>query len=224
MWRLFQFPLCPFSRKVRLLLGEKGVGYELEPELPWERRDEFVDINPAGQTPVMIETQRDLRLIDSQAICEYFEETVAAAPMITGSAESRAEIRRLVAYFDQRLYAEAIAPLMRERMTRRLDRQSPDSGALRDAMRQVGAHLDYIDYLLDHNRRWIAGPALSLADLAAAAHISVADYLGGCAWADHQSARDWYAGLKSRPSFRPLLAERMPMVPPYVAHYDKVDF
>ena len=53
MYQLFQFPLCPFSRKVRLLLGEKGVGYELVRESPWERRDEFLDMNPAGKTPVM---------------------------------------------------------------------------------------------------------------------------------------------------------------------------
>ena len=55
MWQLHQFPLCPFSRKVRLLMGEKGIGYELVREHPWERRDEFVDLNPAGQTPVMVE-------------------------------------------------------------------------------------------------------------------------------------------------------------------------
>ncbi|MEY2926904.1 MAG: hypothetical protein RL367_1381, partial [Pseudomonadota bacterium] len=48
MWRIYQFALCPFSRKVRLLLGEKGVGYELIREYPWQRRDEFIDLNPAG--------------------------------------------------------------------------------------------------------------------------------------------------------------------------------
>ena len=44
MWQLYQFPLCPFSRKVRLLLSEKGVGYELWRENPWEGRDEFLTI------------------------------------------------------------------------------------------------------------------------------------------------------------------------------------
>ena len=41
MWQIYQFPLCPFSRKVRLLLSEKGVAYELWRENPWEGRDEF---------------------------------------------------------------------------------------------------------------------------------------------------------------------------------------
>src|SRR3546814_3216898 len=102
MLQLYQFPLCPFSRKVRLLLGEKGVGYELVRESPWQRRDEFLDMNPAGQTPVMADPDKNLLLVDSMAICEYFEETVEKSSMISGTAANRAEIRRLVSWFDTR--------------------------------------------------------------------------------------------------------------------------
>ena len=221
MWQLYQFPLCPFSRKVRLLLGEKNVGYELVRENPWARRDEFLHLNPAGQTPVMVQGQ--LSLVDSVAICEYFEETIDKAPMLGGSASARAEIRRLAAWFDQRMYAEVVAPLMHERMMKRVvQRASPDAKALREAMKQADAHLDYIDWLLDH-RRWLGGPVLSLADLTAAAHISVADYLGGIDWRGHDQTRQWYSGLKSRPSFRPMLSERMEVIGP-PEHYNKVDF
>lgn len=223
MWQLFQFPLCPFSRKVRLALGEKGVGYDLIRESPWQRRDEFLDINPAGATPVMIESDKGHTLIDSRAICEYFEETVESPQLIPGAAQNRAEIRRLVAWFDENFHREVALPLMHERMFKRLiHRAPPDGTALREAMKAADAHLDYIDYLLDH-RRWIGGGLFSLADLAAAAQISVADYLGGCNWSSHKQTRDWYAGLKSRPSFRPLLSERMEVITP-PAHYDKVDF
>jgi len=223
MWQLYQFPLCPFSRKVRLLLGEKAVGYELVRESPWQQRDEFLDMNPAGQTPVMVDTNAGVVLIDSSTICEYFEETVEKATMLPGTAANRAEVRRLVAWFDERLYAEVVAPLMHERMLKRIvHRMTPDAKVLREAMRAANAHLDYVDYLLDH-RRWIGGPVLSLADLAAAAHLSVADYLGGIDWRGHDRTREWYAALKSRPSFRPLLSERMEIVGP-PEHYDKVDF
>lgn len=222
MWQLYQFPLCPFSRKVRLLLGEKGVGYELVRESPWLRRDEFIDMNPTGQTPVMVDRAGGVTLIDSNAICEYFEETIERAPMIPGTAANRAEIRRLVAWFDEKFYAEVVAPLMHERMLKRIvNRESPDARALREAMKVANAHLDYVDYLLDH-RRWVGGPVLSLADLAAAAHISIADYLGGLDWRGHEQTRQWYAGLKSRPSFRPILAERIEIVGP-PDHYDKLD-
>ena len=223
MWQLYQFPLCPFSRKVRLLLGEKGVGYELVRESPWQQRDEFIDMNPSGQTPVMADTAAGIVLMNSAAICEYFEETVERASMLPGTAANRAEIRRLVAWFDEKMYAEVVAPLMHERMLKRIvHRATPDAGALREAMKLANTHMDYVDYLLDH-RRWIAGPVLSLADLTAAAHLSVADYLGGLDWRGHERTREWYAALKSRPSFRPLLAERMEIVAP-PTHYDKVDF
>src|SRR3954452_10470301 len=223
MWQLYQFPLCPFSRKVRLLLTEKGIAHELVRESPWLRRDGVADLNTAGKTPEPGEESRRIVLIDSAAICEYFEETVDKAPMIPGTAPNRAEIRRLVAWFDEGLYGDVVGPLMEERMLKRLvNRDPPDTRVLRDAMKTANAHIDYLDYLLDH-RRWLAGPVLSLADLAAAAHLSVADYLGGIDWRGHKQTADWYMVMKSRPSFRPLLAERMEGIAP-PAHYDKVDF
>src|SRR6185436_2464422 len=138
MWQLFQFPLCPFSRKVRLLLGEKSIGYELVRESPWLRRDEFVDMNPTGQTPVMRDAAAGITLIDSAAICEYLEETTEKSPMISGTAVNRAEIRRLVAWFDEKLYGDVVHPLMYERMEKRLvHRASPDASVLREAMKNA---------------------------------------------------------------------------------------
>ena len=222
MWQLYQFPLCPFSRKVRLLLSEKGVAYELWRENPWEGRDEFLHMNPAGRTPVLHQTERGITLSDSRAICEYFEETVDKSPMINGTAANRAEIRRLVALFDENFFEDVTGPLLLERMKKRLIlRQSPDSKSLREAMRLAHEHLEYIDYLIDH-QRWLAGATISLADLAAAAQISVADYLGGLDWSGHEQARSWYSVIKSRPSFRPLLSERMEVIQP-PSHYGDVN-
>ncbi len=222
MWQLYQFPLCPFSRKVRLLLGEKQVGYEPVRESPWDRRDEFLDLNPTGQVPVMVDTERGVTLIDSSVICEFFEETVGKQAMLNGTATDRAEIRRLTIWFDTNFYAEITAPLLHERMIKRVvHKQSPEARALREAMKAAVAHLDYIDYLLDH-RTWLAGPTMSLADLAAAAHISIADYLGGIDWKSHEQAKGWYIRMKSRPSFRPLLSERMEGISP-PADYEKLD-
>ncbi len=222
MWQLYQFPICPFSRKVRLMLGEKGVAHELVRESPWLRRDEFLDMNPAGQTPVLVDEKGTI-LIDSGAICEYFEETIERSPMIPGTAVNRAEVRRLIALLDDKLYGEVVGPLLDERMKKRLiSRDPPDTRVLREAMRIANGHLDYLDYLLDH-RRWLAGPVLSLADLTAAAHLSVADYLGGVDWRGHKQTMEWYSVMKSRPSFRPFLGERMEVIAP-PSHYDKVDF
>jgi glutathione S-transferase len=191
MWQLFQFPLCPFSRKVRLVLGEKGVAHELVRENPWERRDEFIDLNPAGETPVLVDSAAGTTLIGSQPIVEYFEETVDKMPMIHGNAAARAEIRRLTVWFDEKLFREVVEPLMHERMRKRLvSRESPDTRVLREAMRVANGHLDY---------------------------------LGALDWRGHKQTKDWYAVMKSRPGFRPLLGERMEVIVP-PAHYDKVDF
>ena len=213
MWQLYQFPLCPFSRKTRLALSEKGVAYELRRENPWDAGDEFYALNPAGRTPVLHDPDRRLVLIDSQAICEYFEETVDKTPLILGSAMQRAEIRRLVALFDEGFFADVTHPLLHEKMKKRLVlRASPESGVLRTAMRLAHEHLDYIDWLTDH-RRWLGGAQMSLADFAAAAQVSVADYLGGIDWQGHEGAHGWYRVMKSRPSFRPLLTQKMEGIP-----------
>ncbi len=222
MWRLHQFPLCPFSRKLRILMGEKGIAFELVRENPWEGNEDFLALNPAGRTPVLHDPDKRVALCDSQAICEYFEETVERVPMINGTAAQRAEIRRLVSLFDENFFFDVTAPLLHERMKKRIIlRQPPDSRALREAMKMAHGHLDYIDWLID-NRPWLAGSTMSLADLTAAAQISVADYLGGIDWKGHEQTRGWYSVFKSRPSFRPLLSERMEVVKP-PAHYAEVD-
>lgn len=222
MWQLYQFPLCPFSRKIRLLMGEKNIAYDLVREDPWAASDMFFNLNPAGRTPVLVDEDRDIVIADSRAIGEYFEETVDRSPMINGTAKVRAEIRRLTALFDENFYNDVTAPLLSERMKKRIVlRQPPDSKALREAMKMAHGHLDYMDWLID-NRPWLAGSTMSMADLAAAAQISVADYLGGIDWTGHEQTRGWYAVFKSRPSFRPLLTERMDVIKP-PAHYALVD-
>ncbi|MEP6199977.1 MAG: glutathione S-transferase family protein, partial [Marinomonas sp.] len=184
--------------------------------------DMFFNLNPAGRTPVLVDAEREIVIADSRAIGEYLEEIVDRAPMINGTATGRAEIRRLTALFDENFYNDVTAPLLSERMKKRLIlRQPPDSKALRVAMKMAHGHLDYIDWLID-NRPWLAGSTMSMADLAAAAQISVADYLGGIDWTGHEQTRGWYSVFKSRPSFRPLLTERMDVIKP-PAHYALVD-
>jgi len=222
MWTLYQFPLCPFSRKIRLVLGEKNIAYQPVREDPWNASDYFYNLNPAGRTPVMVDEKGGTILADSRAIGEYLEETVDHMPLIRGNAGARAEIRRLTALFDENFFHDVTQPLLNERMKKRLIlRQPPDSTALSEAMRMAHGHLDYMDWLID-NRPWLAGSTMSMADLAAAAQISVADYLGGIDWTDHEQTRGWYSVFKSRPSFQPLLTERMdPIRPP--DHYGKID-
>jgi glutathione S-transferase len=202
-------------------MAEKGFAAELVVAYPWERGETLSSLNPAIQTPVLENGSQTL--CDSNAIIEWLDETIERPPLVGAGASERAEARRLGHWFAQRFYSEVTAPLLAERMYKRIvSREMPDGIAIRNANRAAELHLQYVDDLLDENR-WLAGPTFGLADLHAAAQISVADYLGGIDWRGHGQAKTWYSALKSRPTFRALLADRMEGIRP-PPDYDKLDF
>jgi glutathione S-transferase len=219
---LYHLPLSPFSRKVRLALAEKRIPFDSRVERVWERREEFLAMNPACTVPVL-QDANGLVLADSWAICEYLDEAYPDTPLLGRTLAERAEVRRLVSWFDQKFYAEVTRNLLHEKqMKRQLGQGNPDAAAIRAGYANLKPHMDYIGWLAE-TRAWLAGPALSLADLAAAAHLSALDYIGDVDWTLSDSVKDWYARIKSRPSFRPLLADRVSgLAPP--AHYDDLDF
>jgi len=216
MRTLYHSWICPFSRKVRILLGEKKLAFELVVERSWENRQDFLMLNPAGEVPVLVEPNGAV-LADSTAICEYLEE-VQPDPL------TRAEIRRLVAWFDIKFNREVTVNLVGEKLVKRQMGSSsgPDSRAIRAGFTHIREHMDYLSWLAE-TRRWLAGEAFSLADIAAAAHLSAVDYIGDVPWNDFPAAKDWYARIKSRPSFRPLLTDHLPGIPP-PKHYADLDF
>ena len=221
MRRLYHLPLSPFCRKIRLVLAEKKIEVELVEEKPWERRMDFLRMNPAGQVPVL--KVDDLVLADSNAIFEYLEETAPEPPLLPKSAAGRAEARRLAAWFDDKFHNEVTANLLYERVNKRLSRSGyPESEKIKAGMRNMKYHLDYIGWLMDH-RRWLAGDHLTIADFAAAAHLSCLDYTGDVDWARNRGLHEWYSKIKSRPAFRSILADLVPgFTPP--EHYADLDF
>jgi glutathione S-transferase len=222
---LHHFPLDPGSRQVRLALGEKRLPFLEVVERYWEGRPEFLALNPSGLTPVLIEERDEGRIVvcESRAILEHLEEQEPEPALLVRDLSERAEARRLIQWFDRKFDFEVNAFLMHEKMEKRLlGLGSPEFAAMRRGRDALKQHLAYIESLLE-TRDWLAGRRLSLADLAAAAHLSVVDYFGDVPWADFPVAKTWYMKLKSRPSFRPLLADRWPgMVP--AGHYDDLDF
>lgn len=219
---VYHLPLSPFARKVRLALAEKKLEFELRVERVWERRENFLAINPAGDVPVLIDDDGTI-LADSVAITEYLEETVPQPALHGQDAKERAEVRRLVAWFDRKFNAEVTDNLVGEKVVKRMQRiGGPDTLAIRAGIMNIGYHLQYISFLVER-RNWLAGDRLSLADLTAAAHLSCVDYLGDVPWAKYEEAKNWYARIKSRPSFRPLLADQIPGLLPAPV-YANLDF
>ncbi|MEM8571190.1 MAG: glutathione S-transferase family protein [Pseudomonadota bacterium] len=221
MRRLYHQPLSPFCRKIRLVLAEKKIEVDLVTEQPWEQRMDFLRMNPAGQVPVL--KVDDLVLCDSSAIAEYLEETVPDPPLLPQSPEDRAEVRRLVAWFDGKFHAEVTANLLYERVNKKLARAGhPESDRIKAGRQNIAYHLDYIGWLMER-RRWLAGETLTLADFTAAAHLSCLDYTNDVDWARNTGLHEWYAKIKSRPAFRSILADLVPGFRPPV-HYADLDF
>ena len=219
---LYHQSLSPFCRKVRIALAEKKLEFELRPEPVWERRAEFLALNPAGDLPVLVESDGAV-LADSQAIVEYLDETTPAPPLLGGTPLERAEVRRLVAWFDVKFNAEVTENLVGEKvMSRLLRRGHPNSAAIRVGHANIRSHLEYVSFLMER-RNWLAGERLTLADITAAAHLSCVDYIGDVPWDGYEDAKTWYARVKSRPSFRAILTDAIPGLPP-VAAYADLDF
>ncbi len=235
MHRLWHFRLCPHSRATRVALSEIGVPYTLVEERPWEWRQAFLALNPAGELPVL-ELADGPVISGSYAISEFLAEEVAAHPPATtsgalqpqlfpGNREQRAEVRRLVDWFLIKMQREVTREMIAERVYGRAtsgQAHVPDAAVLQACRTNLRYHMSYIGFLA-YQRRWLAGDAMSFADIAAAAQLSCLDYLGEVPWAEHPNVKDWYARIKSRPTMRTLLAERVPGTPPPL-HYTVLDF
>ena len=219
--RLYHVSLSPFCRKVRLVLAEKRIEVELVEDRYWEPDSELMPRNPAGKLPVL---RMDGRLMaESQAICEYLDETHPQPALMPASAADRYEVRRLCAWFDDKFNAEVTRPVMNERVWKKIMRQGyPDSRTVKAGLSAIRQHMDYMRSLLEH-RRWLAGDVMTLADFTAAAHPSWPDYISDVDWTYSTEIQEWYAKIKSRPAFRSLLADHLPGVHP-APHYALLDF
>jgi glutathione S-transferase len=221
MLRLYHVPLSPFCRKVRLVLAEKKMDVELIEERYWEQSTEFLRRNPAGKVPIL-RHERAL-LTESTPICEYIEELNPEPSLIPKDAKARYEMRRLVSWFDDKFHHEVTSNLLYERVNKKVSGQGfPDSKNIKEGARKIKYHLDYMAWLLEH-RRWLAGDTMTLADFAAAAHLSSLDYISDVDWNRSSVVKDWYAKIKSRPAFRNILSDQVSGFPP-PRHYNDLDF
>jgi len=227
MRELFHQSLSPACRIARLALAEKKLDAAATIERFWERRPEFLALNPASRVPTLIDDR--IVVSGSYHIPEYLEETYPDPALWPAAPEERREARRLLAWFLTVFQTEVTEPLLMQKVNPRFcgfaqppRPGGPDINAIRGGMDAIRRHLDLVGHLSD-SRRWLAGETLSYADLAAAAQFSCLDYVGDVPWSHNDQAKTWYMRIKSRPSFRPLLAETVPGVPP-ARHYANLDF
>jgi glutathione S-transferase len=212
------------------MLGEYGIEVHLHEERFWERREEFMLLNPAGQIPVLMADGQP-PVPGAAIIAEFIDETMPPERgedrLLPASIAERVEVRRLASWFNEKFHTEVSGPLVSERVFKRYMTAAqgggpPDTDAMRAARHNIRYHLSYIGWLV-RTRDWLAGDRLSLADLAAAAHLSATDYLGEVPWNADEAAKNWYARVKSRPSFRAILADTLAGLPPAESYAD-LDF
>jgi glutathione S-transferase len=222
-YKLYQFPLCPFSRKVRLFLLEKNINVDIATENFWEKREKFIAINPTGKIPVLLSYEQQTAICDSTIICEFLEESYGGIKFLGDTPLCKAEIKRINNWFDEKFYQEVTQYIVSEKVIKYYQgKGSPNPVFLRAAKINIKYHFDYMAYLLN-SRKWLAGNKISLADISAASHISVLDYLGHINWQKHNVVKEWYMLIKSRPSFTNILQDNI-FGFKAASHYKHLDF
>ena len=218
---LVHHPVSPHSRKIRLQMGEKKMLFFLREEEPWKLSEEVYKLNPAGELPIFISDGNTIA--GHYAISEYLEEISQDVSLIFGEPKQKAEIRRLTDWFDNKFYREVYRNIVFEKVHKRFANGSaPDSRILKTGLNNLIYHLEYIEWLLDR-RQYLATDQLTLADLSAAAQISIVDYLGSVPWESFKNAKIWYSKIKSRPAFKDLLKDNIKGILP-AKNYANLDF
>lgn len=225
MPRLLHHRLDPASRLARLMFAEYGVAVDLEDVRPWLRDAALLEINPAATVPILLDddvppvvgTLATIHAIDDH----YTPATVDS--LIPSDAAIRSEMWRLIEWVLVKLNDEVTRYILEEKIVKRdIKGAAPEPGVLRAAKANLAEHLLYFNWLFA-TRHWAAGPVLTLADFALAAHLSSLDYLGDVLWDSAPETRQWYARIKSRPAFRTLLNDRIVGMPAAQGYTD-LDF
>lgn len=226
MRKLYYYYLCPFSRAALLALAEKRLDFSVEVTKFWDKNSPLLSLNPLGRLPVMVDLNGAV-ISGGYALLEYLEEAYEDIRLYSPDLEERAEARRIAQWINEDLSAEVTNPLVFEKDIKRHvmpkgQNSAPSSHVIKRAKEASVAYYKQLEIFIDQ-RNWLAGDLFSIADITAAAHISVVDYLGGIVWDHYPLLKTWYMRVKSRPSFKKILADRVPGLPP-TSYYTNLDF
>ncbi len=222
MRTLFHQWLCPYSRKIRLGLAEKNIDFNLQIERSWEKREEFLLINPIGSIPVLVE-EDSKAIIHHQAIVEYLEDSYLDIPLLSKDISQRAEVRRICGWMDELFYHDVWMKIVFEKVYKRHNGLGyTDSQVLRAGVKNLNYHMKKLEDIISL-RNWFSGDLLSWADMTVGGFFSSLDYLGDIPWEKYPELKAWYARLKSRPCFRSVLSDKVPGISPSI-HYNNLDF
>ena len=222
MYKIFYLPLDTLSRAAKLVLREKKIQFETINEPIWKRRLEFLKINPEGSLPVTIDNE-NIVIIGVLNLIEYLEEKKVGDNLLGNGVLDRLEVRRIFRWIEIKMHKEVIDNIIDERVFKNImGRGRPSAEALKAGRANLENHLKYFEWLLS-KRTYLAGEFFSAADVLYSATLSSLDYLGEIPWEKFEFSKRWYALIKSRPTFRELLNEKIYDIAPS-KHYSNLDF
>lgn len=226
MRKLYYYPLCAFSRTALLSLSEKKLDFSVDITKFWDPKGPLLELNAFGRLPVLEDLNGSL-VAGVYAVVEYLEEAYADVPLLSADLAERAEARRIFQWMHEDFAAEVTTVLAFEKDIKRYlvargSESAPSSAVMKRTKDAASAYFRQLEVFIDQ-RKWLAGDTFSIADIAAAAHISVVDYLGSVLWSHYPVLKGWYMRVKSRPSFKKILMDRVPGLLP-AAHYTNLDF
>ena len=222
MYKLYYMSMCAPSRAAKIILNEKSIQFHSISEPLWQRRLEFLKINPEGELPVIIDN-KNTAIIGYFSLAYFLEEDEQQKNLIGKCALSRLEIRRICKWFDDKFNKEVYENIVEERVFKSLKGLgNPSNEFLKAGRVNLKNHENYIEWILS-KRTFIAGEIFSIADIISASYFSTLDYLGEIDWERINFTKKWYAKIKSRPSFRDILEEKLFSIPAS-KNYKNLDF
>jgi glutathione S-transferase len=216
MLKLYAFDRSPFGWKVRVVLAEKNVPYEM---IAPENKNEdpaFARLNPFRKTPVLL-LEDGRTIYESTIVNEYLEEVHPNPPMLPKDPYDRARVRILEDTFDQYLY-----PVIRDFVNSQFDYQPPvllrrkadkvDHKLLEESRIKVHEHLTRLEGELK-GRTWFGGEIFSLADAALIPSLTGnLKLLGVLPDAKYPMLGDWIGRVMKRPSYKASMPKVMPTI------------
>ena len=226
---LYGSSFCPFSRKVEFFLEESGLDYQTVDVKYWLRKPEFIKLNPAGEVPVLKNMETKQIICDSFLICNYLDEIehksdeLSYFDFLGNNLPEKYEVQRLHMWFDKKFYNDVVRYFIEEIFLNSVSgNKDTNMNKINVASENLVKHIKYIEYLLS-KRKWLACEMFTIADIAAAAQLSILDYQGYIDWEKYKKLKEWYITVKSKKGFRKILYEKIPGFKPY-KYYSELDF
>jgi len=195
--KLISSPTTPFGRKVRIVLLEKKIPFQLELDIPWNPDSKVGQANPLGKVPVLVLKDGET-LYDSRVIVEYLEHLSPVGHLLPQEADNRIAVRKIEALADGMTDAAALIYLENKRAEAQrskdwITRQETKVFCALEALaEELGEHVHFI------------GGKFSLADIATGCALGYLDFrFPHIEWRTaHPNLARFAARLAERKSFK----------------------